>query len=58
LSGIYRAHHRRHRFSHELTLLDANRFPPCNKCGDAVQFELLRPADGLARDTDFRVSLQ
>jgi len=42
LSGIYRVTHSEHRLPHEVTMLRAATFPPCSKCGNNVQFKLLR----------------
>ena len=41
-SGIYQVSHNEHRLPHEVTLLRANAFPPCSKCGNNVVFRLLR----------------
>jgi len=41
-SGIYRVDHAEHRLPHEVTLLRANSFPPCSKCGNDVTYHLLR----------------
>ena len=41
-SGIYRVSHSEHRLPHEVTLLRANPFPPCSKCGNDVAYDLLR----------------
>ena len=41
-SGIYRVSHDEHRLPHEVTLLRANTFPPCSKCGNNVSYKLLR----------------
>lgn len=41
-SGIYRVSHNEHRLPHEVTLLRANSFPPCAKCGNTVRYKLLR----------------
>src|SRR3954466_12918291 len=41
-SGIYRVTHSNHRLPHEVTLLRAQQFPPCSKCGVQVKFKLLR----------------
>jgi hypothetical protein len=41
-SGIYQVTHSEHRLPHEVTLLRANSFPPCSKCGNNVTFQLLR----------------
>ena len=40
-SGIYVVRHKQHRLPHEVTLLKGETFPPCAKCRNAVQFELL-----------------
>ena len=41
-SGIYQVSHNEHRLPHEVTLLRANSFPPCAKCGNNVSYNLLR----------------
>ena len=41
-SGIYRVHHQAHRVPHEVTLLEGQKFPRCQKCEEAVAFEPLR----------------
>jgi hypothetical protein len=41
-SGIYQVSHVEHRLPHEVTLLRANSFPPCSKCGNNVTYKLLR----------------
>lgn len=41
-TGIYRIYHNRHRLMHEATLIEANRFPKCKRCNEAVRFVLLR----------------
>lgn len=55
--GIYRVFHRGHRLAHEVTLLAGNVFPRCEVCGEGVQFQLLRPAQSLSEDRDFRITL-
>jgi len=55
-SGIYRVYHAGHRFPHEVTLLRGETFPPCNKCGDSVSFELVRGIPAL-EDRDFQIRL-
>jgi hypothetical protein len=55
-SGIYRVYHADHRLNHELTLLVGEVFPRCEKCGDAVQFELVTAAS-LDTGIAFRVKL-
>jgi|SRR5579864_3402434 len=42
-SGIYRVSHSAHRLPHEVTLLKGETFPKCQKCAEAVTFELVRP---------------
>src|SRR5262245_33775816 len=46
-SGIYEVIHSRHRLPHEVTLLAGGTFPRCGKCGNNVQFGLIRAADDL-----------
>jgi hypothetical protein len=41
-SGIYRVIHAAHRLPHEVTLLKGEAFPKCQKCADAVIFQLIR----------------
>ena len=41
-SGIYRVNHSAHRLPHEVTLISGEAFPKCQKCADAVVFELVR----------------
>jgi hypothetical protein len=41
-SGVYSVVHAEHRLPHEVTLLRADTFPPCSKCGVHVKFKLLR----------------
>ena len=41
-SGIYQVNHNEHRLPHEVTLLRANSFPSCAKCGNNVTYKLLR----------------
>ena len=41
-SGVYQVVHNEHRLPHEVTLLRADNFPPCSKCGVQVKFKLLR----------------
>ena len=43
-SGIYTVTHKGHRQSHEVTLLKGDIFPRCARCGDRVQFELVKAA--------------
>ncbi len=46
-SGIYEVRHREHRLPHEVTLLKDQLFPPCAKCGTAVQFKVVRVAEAI-----------
>ncbi len=41
-SGVYGVRHREHRVPHEVTLLKDQLFPPCARCGTAVQFKIVR----------------
>ena len=41
-SGIYRVYHLAHRVPHEVTLIEGEKFPRCQKCEEAVAFEPLR----------------
>jgi hypothetical protein len=45
-SGIYEVRHKQHRLPHEVTLLRDQPFPPCARCGTAVQFKVARLVDG------------
>ena len=57
-SGIYEVLHLDHRVRHDVTLLKHERFPPCNKCGDNVYFELVREVPEINKDHyDFKVRL-
>jgi hypothetical protein len=47
-SGIYRVIHRQHRVPHEVTLLEHEHFPPCQRCNEAVDFELVRSVPRLS----------
>ena len=55
-SGIYLVHHRQHRLPHEVTLLAGHTFPPCAKCNETVEFELIMGVSD-AKLTPFRVVL-
>jgi hypothetical protein len=54
LAGIYQVMHYRHRLYHEVTILEGHEFPLCRGCGDRVRFRLVRPAEGVEQDRDFR----
>ena len=57
-SGIYDVLHSDHRVRHDVTLLKDEKFPPCNKCGANVYFELVREAPKLNQEHyDFKVRL-
>ena len=53
-TGIYRVFHSDHRLSHEVTLLQGEKFPECSKCKDDVHFQLMRTAPQIATDSNFR----
>jgi hypothetical protein len=46
-SGIYQVRHKKHRLPHQVTLLRDQQFPPCARCGNAVQFKVIRLVDAL-----------
>jgi hypothetical protein len=46
-SGIYEIRHKKHRLPQEVTLLRDQQFPPCQQCGTAVQFKVVRLVDAL-----------
>ena len=52
-TGIYRVVHAAHRLPHEVVILKGQHFPKCQRCGDAVLFELVHPAPDLFRHTTF-----
>jgi hypothetical protein len=40
-SGIYNVvHDPKHHLAHDVTCIAGRKFPPCNGCGDAVEFKL------------------
>jgi hypothetical protein len=41
-SGTYRAFHALHRIPHEVKLIAGYRFPPCSRCREKVEFELVK----------------
>ena len=51
-SGVYRVQHYRHRTTHEITILEKEKFPSCRTCGQQVRFELVRAAEHPDRDRD------
>lgn len=53
-SGIYEAlHDGRHRAPHEVVMIEADLFPPCDTCADRVRFRLIRTAPYIFTDEDF-----
>jgi hypothetical protein len=48
-TGIYMVVHSAHRLPHEAVVIQGQRFPKCQKCGDTVLFELLHAAPDLYR---------
>ena len=53
-TGIYEViHDRSHRAAHEVVLVGAETFPPCDSCGDRVRFRLVRTAPYIFSDEDF-----
>jgi hypothetical protein len=53
-TGIYEVRHYQHRFSHEATILVREVFPVCRYCGQRASFRLVRSADRLRSDIDFK----
>ena len=55
-SGIYAvAHEGQHAEAQEVTCVAGKKFPPCDECGDAVRFVLVKHARHVARQEHFRV---
>jgi hypothetical protein len=53
-SGIYEAiHEGAHRQPHEVVLIEADLFPPCDTCAERVVFRLVRTAPYIFTDADF-----
>jgi hypothetical protein len=48
-TGIYLVVHSAHRLPHEVIVVQGQRFPKCQRCGNAVLFELLHSAPDLFR---------
>lgn len=44
-SGVYQSTHRRHRASHQVTVLEGEVFPACKRCGEHVRYRLVRPSE-------------
>jgi hypothetical protein len=40
-AGIYKVVHLKHRLPHKASFPEGAQFPPCNKCGSHVRFELV-----------------
>lgn len=59
VSGIYSVQHSAHRLPHEVTLLKGELFPKCQKCGDAVTFEMVRMLtfQTAAKNSSWRITL-
>jgi hypothetical protein len=56
-TGIYEVlHEGAHRTAHEVVLLAADAFPPCETCSTSVRFRLLRAAPYIFQDEDFEDS--
>jgi hypothetical protein len=54
-SGIYSVlHDGKHSEAHDVTCVAGRTFPACEKCGDLVQFVLVRHARHVDRDDNFR----
>jgi len=53
-SGIYRVAHDSHHVEHEVTCVWGDRFPPCNHCGMAPRFVLVRSATHVANHKQFK----
>lgn len=54
-SGIYRViHDPKHTAEHEVTVVDGEKFPPCNHCGNHPRFVLDRAAQHLAANANFK----
>jgi hypothetical protein len=53
-SGIYEAiHEASHRDPHEVVMIEANLFPPCDTCCERVCFRMVRTAPYIFTDQDF-----
>jgi hypothetical protein len=54
-SGIYSVlHDGKHNEAHEVTCVAGKKFPPCDECGELVQFVLVRHAKLVSRHENFR----
>jgi hypothetical protein len=54
VSGVYQVRHYRHRLPHEATLLEGEVFPQCRYCRVEVRFRLMRGAERVEEDYDFK----
>jgi hypothetical protein len=54
IAGIYQVMHYRHRLYHDVTILEGPVFPACRSCGERVRFRLVRSAEPVESDRDFR----
>jgi hypothetical protein len=52
-TGIYRVVHTTHRLPHEAVVIKGQRFPKCQKCANAVLFELVHAAADLFRHATY-----
>jgi hypothetical protein len=54
-SGIYKViHDPYHDQEHEVTCIFGKRFPPCNGCGQHVRFTLIRGAQHIEHNKNFK----
>ena len=56
VTGIYRVVHSAHRLPHEALIIQGQRFPKCQRCEDAVFFELIHPAGDLFSHITYSIS--
>lgn len=57
-TGVYRVTHHTHRLPHNVTLFEAQPFPRCAKCQEAVTFQLVQAAPAVSdASNSFRVYL-
>ena len=54
-SGIYRVvHDRNHTQPHEVTVVFGKKFPPCNHCGPHPRFTLVKSAQHIDSNENFK----
>lgn len=54
-SGIYQViHDRNHSATHEVTVVFGKKFPPCNHCGSSPRFVLVRAAQHIEHNDNFK----